>query len=215
MRAMFYDETARIVNAFKGLLKEWKIVEGGVLLIPQNANFDPFVVAKRPLGFSSDFKWVFSAPVTFSYSKGDPTLMHMKMKSLECSMEIRGLIRREYKFVENPLRKALFPFIPFDGGLAETLNADSRVRELLKKASPEELQVTCYYELLPGRSQVESMIEYSRRPEKLGWLITASKASYVEPVLPLVFRNMFYLFDAIGQLLKTFTSELFRSVETK
>jgi len=54
-----------------------------------------------------------------------------------------------------------------------------------------------------------------RRPEKLGWLITASKASYVEPVLPLVFRNMFYLFDAIGQLLKTFTSELFRSVETK
>jgi len=212
---MFHDEIARIVNVFKGLLKEWRIVESGVLLIPQNANFDAFAVAKYPIGFSSDFKWIFSAPVTFDYSKGDPTSMYMKMKSLECSMEVRGLIRREFKFVENPLRKALFPFIPFDSSLAEAINADGRVRELLRKASPEELQVTCYYELLPGRSQVESMIEYSRRPEKLGWLITASKASYVEPVLPIVFRNMFYLFDAIGQLLKTFTSELLGSIETK
>jgi hypothetical protein len=53
---------------------------------------------------------------------------------MECSVEVRGLLRREYRFVENPLRRLLFGGIPFDGRLAAALNEDKEMRALLGKA---------------------------------------------------------------------------------
>ena len=207
---MFEDNFLRLTRIFREEAKEWKIVGNGIIIIPKDANFDMLVISMSPISFSSDFKWVFTAPVTIGYS-GNVAEAYAKIKSMECSVEVRGLLRREYRFVENPLRRVLFGSLPFDGRLVDALNEDEEVQELLRRSSPDELHVTCYYELLPGRSQIESIVEYFRNPTKLGWLLTASKASYVEPVLPAAFKNMFRLLDALGSRLRAYTIRLLSS----
>jgi hypothetical protein len=207
---MFEDNFLRLVKIFKDEAKEWKMIGNGLVIVPKNAHFDVLAISIAPISFSPDFKWVFTAPVTIGYS-GDVTKAYARLKSMECSVEVRGLLRREYRFVENPLRRLLFGGIPFDGRLAAALNEDEEVRALLGKASPDELHVACYYELLPGRSQVESMVEYFRNPTKLGWLVTASKGSYIEPVLPAAFKNMYRLLNTLALRLKTLTTELLHS----
>jgi hypothetical protein len=204
---MFEDNFIRLTRIFEDVTKEWKLISNGIMIVPKNASFDALVISLLPLGFSSDYKWVFTTPITFGYS-GDAARAYRKIKSLECSVEVKGLLRREYKFVENPVRKMFFSIIPFDEGLAKALNNDREIKTLLGKALPEELHITCYYELLPGRSQVESMIEFFRNPTKIGWLVTASKASYIEPVLPAAFRNMYRLLDALAIRLKSYTARI-------
>jgi len=204
---MFEDNFIRLTKIFEDLIKEWKLIGNGIMIIPKNANFDALIISLLPVGFSSDYKWIFTTPITFGYS-GDLAKAYARIKSLECSVEVKGLLRREYMFVENPTRNLFFSNIPFDGGLAAALNEDAEIKVLLGKASPEELHITCYYELQPGRSQVESMLEYFRNPKKIGWLVTASKASYIEPVLPLAFRNMYRLLDALAIRLKSYTARI-------
>jgi hypothetical protein len=53
---------------------------------------------------------------------------------MECSVEVRGLLWREFEFVENPLRRLLFGDILFNSRLAVALNEDKEMRALLGKA---------------------------------------------------------------------------------
>lgn len=59
---------------------------------------------------------------------------HARLKSMECSVEVRGLLWREFEFVENPLRRLLFGDILFNSRLAVALNEDKEMRALLGKA---------------------------------------------------------------------------------
>jgi len=204
---MFEDNFIRLTKIFENAIKEWKLIGNGIMIVPKNASFDALIISLLPVGFSSDYKWVFTTPITLDYF-GDLAKAYARIKSLECSVEVKGFLRRGYKFVENPIRYVLFGNIPFDGRLAAALNEDSEIMMLLGKASPEELHVTSYYELQPGRSQIESMIEYFKNPKKIGWLVTASKASYIEPVLPIAFKNMYRLMDALAVRLKDYTARI-------
>lgn len=202
---MLSEDYARVVNSLRERVREWRIARGGVVLVPTHANFDLLIVGKRPLGYSSDFKWTFTAPVVIEWPPRKLVDAYRRLKAMECELHIEGIFKRRYSFVESSVKKALFPGIGFDDRLAESLEESRELAELLRKASPDELYISTYYELKPGRSAVECLIESFERPEKLGWLITASRGPEAELILPLAARRMYDLFDLLAYNLRKLT----------
>ncbi|RLE88107.1 MAG: hypothetical protein DRJ96_04490 [Thermoprotei archaeon] len=202
---MLTEDYARIINSLKGRVKEWKIALGGVVLIPLHAGFDLLIVGKRPLGYSSDFKWTFTASVIIKWPPSKIAEAYRRLKAMECELRVEGFFRRRYSFVESTVRRALFPSMKFDKRLAKSLEESHELADLLRRASPDELYISTYYELKPGKSVVECLFESFSRPEKLGWLITASKGPEADLILPRVARAMYDLLDQLAHHLRRLT----------
>ena len=205
---MLSGEYARVVLSLKNKISEWKLVRGGLALTPVEAGFDVLIVSMQPIGFLSERKWTFTAPVTLSEPVENLADTYRVLKAMECEVKVGGLLKRRYKFVESSVRRALFPTLAFDDRLARYLESSGEVMALLRKASPDELYVNTYYELEPGRSAIQCILESYRNPSKLGWLIVASKGPGVELLLPRVVRSMFELLDSMARHLREFTREL-------
>jgi len=204
---MFPEEYARVILPLKEKIREWQLASTGVILKPVAAGFDLMVVARQPLGFSSDYKWVFTASVIVEWPADRLEEAYRRAKMMECEAEFRGLIRRRYSLVESSVKKSVFRGSPFDDRLARGLE-DAGIVKLLEKASPDEFSVNTYYDLKPGKSALESMLEAFSRPSKLGWLVTASKGPIAELIFPRVARSMYMLLDETSHALRRLTPAL-------
>ncbi|RLF06909.1 MAG: hypothetical protein DRK00_00250 [Thermoprotei archaeon] len=207
---MLSEDYARVINSLKGRVREWKIAAGGIVLTPTRANFDLLIVGKRPLGYSSDFKWTFTASVVIEWPPNELAKAYRRLKAMECELHVEGIFRRRYSFVESAIRRALFPSIKFDDRLARSLEGSQVLNEALRRASPDELYITTYYELKPGKSIMECLFESFNKPEKLGWLVTASKGPEADILLPRVTRTMYDLLDSLAYHLRKLTPLLLK-----
>jgi len=204
---MFPEEYARILLSLKDKIREWRLTTGGIALEPVNANFDLLVVGRQALGFSSDYKWVFTAPIVIDWPEEKLVEAYRRIKMMECEAEAKGVIRRTYLLVESSIKRSIFHGLPFDDRLAKSLQ-EAGLINLIKEASPDEFIISAYYELKPEKSFVECMLEAYMKPPKLGWLVTATKGPIAEIIFPRVARRMFKLLDETAFQLRRLTPRL-------
>ena len=158
---------------------------GASLLIPnEEFHFSSILFKPKRLSYSADKAWEFIASVVIlerdDFSKENFPL-YQKLKGLECTLNTKGIIRKNFSMKSNDFLKHLkqeIPDLKIDTHLCEVINQDFILKDLLTKISPDSLTITLFNQPLNVTDITEYCIQFRKVyefPSEIIWNINLEK----------------------------------------
>jgi len=183
-------------------------IDGWVIFL-KGSNINCLKVSRRLLGISFDSEWHFVAPIIIRQVSGESDVrLYREMKRREVQIKRRGVLRFTYEWVTSDLLSRLFPEIKPEYDLAQLLNGDETLHNLLKRSSVDELYINTYFELMDLTNPELALKAHMDNPLNVGWLATTVKGPGSEWRFGPIIRRIYQLLDYLAIKLVDFTKEL-------
>jgi len=207
-------ETPFIVRVFEKHIKDWKQGGGLVYATPKRSVYTYLMFQKKSIAFF-ETKWYITAlyeVVNRDNMNEALEALYRKLKGMECSLESKGLIRKDIYFKENEFLSELrlyLPDITISNDIAKALNEDEEVMDLLQTVKPDDLTISLHsipseYQPFIGSKEavVHGMIEFYTKPLYISWVITLGKMLGQSPGVEKKGDNIIKLLEEIADILK-------------
>ncbi len=144
--------------------------------------------------------------------------LYRRVKSMECVLARRGVLRRELFFRPSPFLTEVQKFIPGvvpSDELARALNEDGELSELLDEVKPDELSISLHS--VPAQYQpfsrsrealIQGMREFYEKPKVVAWIITIVNVLTGGPGIQRKADRIVALLQRTAQALENKTKEM-------
>lgn len=211
------------VYYLKEKIESWGVSGDSVVMAPRDASFDELHVRRVFLqwGFG-EFKWQFTGfikVVSSDEMNEQSAELYRVLKNLETDLMWKGVILKRPIFAVSSNLKDLalrIDSLKPNDGLAEELNSNEGVLELVRRAKPDILRIRLESIPLKGPELVGAdMVEmpdlarrYYENPYRVVWLIAVTRMNLPNPWIGNLMKNSYNLVDAIAESVKRKTDEM-------
>lgn len=177
---------------FKDYVKRWSSWGGAIICDPKKTRvkFDRLILTPRRVGLFETI-WVMTAMWDFISKEAMNEFyarVYRSLKPLECKLQSKGIIRRKYFFVSDPVLLKLEERIPgfkASDELYRELNKNEAIMGFINSIRPANLTVSLLsvpVEFQPFMGQEEAMLKgmvsFYANPESISWMVSLSKMFY-------------------------------------
>jgi len=223
-------DAPRYLQLLSDLVENWENTLFGTIIYLKDPELPQVLVQYKPLPFSMDAKIQLSCEVIFPFNeKLDQqkieTYRAFSGMSCKLSWVHQKIFTREPKFVSSDIINQLKSRIPnfrVDYSLSDSLNCNERIKNLIKKNKPDDLNITAI--LMSSRSEKTIAQEETQKQSMQDILINTLVDSYYNPnsvVWTVSVAKLLYLSnqrkDLIGMcnILKTLSNYLVEFTKNK